>query len=241
MYLPSKIKPKYLVVSFLSILLLILPFKKAAQNLFVFFTRQLVTNSRKYLSRLEELEKKGLILSLQIKELQYLKDENERLKKALGFKKEKKVNLEAVKIVSFDPSSWRRLVTINAGKTRGIKEGSSAINEEGYLLGRIVRIENSYSRLILIDDPNFSLPVFVGKSSSGLLCGSLSGAKIRYIEDGDQIQVKDKVWCKIAAYAFPVYIGEVKGIRKNKDDLFWDVDVRLFSQNPLLHKIFIVK
>jgi rod shape-determining protein MreC len=188
-----------------------------------------------------ELEKRNLALTLKVRELQYLKPENERLRKALAFKEEKKTDLIGTEIVSLDPSTWRRIVVINAGKDKGINSGSYAIDEHGWLVGKIIEIGNTRSRLILIDDPNFSLPVFVGENSFGLLKGSLGGVKILYIENAEQIKAKDKVWLKISSLASPIYIGEIKKVIHDKDSLFLDVEAKIFSQNPFVHKIFIIK
>ena len=94
---------------------------------------------------------------------------------------------------------------------------------------------------MLIDDTDFNLPVFVGKSSCGLLKGSLGGIKILYIENSENIQNHDKVWIKDPSFTFTLYIGEVRQVHKDPDSLFCDVDVRLLSENPLLHKLFIVE
>jgi rod shape-determining protein MreC len=186
-------------------------------------------------------EKKNLALTLALRELLYLKNENEKLKAALQFKTEHSVELIGVEVIAFDPSIWRRFVVINAGQDKGIKKGAYAIDERGYLIGKISTVKNNYSYLMLIDDPDFSLTVSIGEKALGMLKGALNTVTIFYIEEEDSIKPKDKVWTKIANAGFPIYIGEIRKIHKDPNSLFLDINVTLFSEEPLLHKIFIIK
>jgi len=190
---------------------------------------------------IEELRKKNLILLSALRKNQTLTEENEKLRKALAFKEDKKVEMVGAEIASFDPSVWRRLVIINAGKDKGLGEGMFAVDSEGFLIGRLVDVKNSFSRLMLVDDPEFNLPVYIGNDALGLLSGGVDFVKIQYIDISDNVKLNDIVWFKIPLISYPIYVGRVRKINENKNGLFLDVDVRLFSQNPLLKKIFIIK
>lgn len=146
-----------------------------------------------------------------------------------------------MEIIAFDPSSFRRFAIVNAGYERGVKKGAYAINDSGYLVGKVSEVKRNYSYLILLDDPDFSLPVFIGDSALGILKGTLDGVDIFYIEEQDKVKAKDKVWVKLANVSFPIYIGEVRKIRKDRNNLFLGVEVTMFSKELLLNKIFIIK
>lgn len=190
---------------------------------------------------IEELNKKNLILSLAIRKNQNLSAENEELKKALAFKNDRKTDLIGAEIALFDPSTWRKLAIINAGKDSGLKEGMFAVDSDGFLVGKVVDVKNNFSRLMLVDDPEFNLAVYVGDSALGLLSGGLDFVKIQYIGISDNIKLNDIVWFKIPFISYPIYVGRVRKISENKNGLFLDVDVKLFNQNPLSKKIFIIK
>jgi rod shape-determining protein MreC len=180
-------------------------------------------------------------LSLELKKSKLLEDENNKLKKALEFKAEKHIDAVGAEIISFDPSSWRRVVLINAGKNKGIKEGMFAIDHNGYLVGRITLVKNDYSRLMLVDDPEFTLAVFVGNDAMGMLQGGLDSLRILYIDHFDKINLNDIVWFKMPLATYPFYIGRVEKINESKENLFFEVEVRPFSGNTILNKIFIIK
>jgi len=198
----------------------------------------LTQNSSKII---EELKKKNLILSLAIRKSQTVIEENEKLRKALAFKEDKKIEMTGVEIVSFNPSIWRRLAIINAGKDKGLREGMFAVDSDGFLVGKLIDVKNNFSRLMLIDDPEFSLAVYVGNDALGLLSGGLDVIKIQYIDISDNLKLNDIVWFKIPFISYPIYVGRVRKINENKNGLFLDVNVQLFSQNPLIKKIFIIK
>jgi len=222
-------------------LLLALPFRSFIANVLMSFSSQRLALTQNSSKTIEELKKKNLILTLTLRKSQILADENEKLRKALAFKEDKKVEMTGVEIASFNPSTWRRLVIINTGKDKGLRPGLFAVDSDGFLVGKLVEVKNNFSRLMLVDDPEFSLPVYIGNDSLGLLSGGLDVVKIQYIDISDNVKLNDIVWFKTPLMSCPVYVGRVRKINENKNGLFLDVDVQLFSQNPLVKKIFIIK
>ena len=241
MYPPSKITSKYIALFLLFALLLVFPFRSFIANLLVSFSNQRLIAAQNSSKTIEELEKKNLILSLALKKNQNLAEENEKLRKALAFKEDKNIALIGVEIASFDPSAWRRIAIINAGKDKGLREGMFAIDSDGFLVGRIVDVKNSFARLMLVDDPEFSVAVYIGKDALGLLSGGLDFIKTQYIDASDNVKLNDIVWFKVPLVSYPIYIGRVRKINENRNGLFLDVEVKLFNRNPLLKKVFILK
>ena len=240
-YFPSKIRPRHVQIAVLLIILLVFPFRRFLNTTFTLLSKQCRLSNVEIDRQNNNLRNKIALLSLQIKDLQHLEDENKKLLQALDFKQKNNTKLLGVEVISFDPSSWRKIVTVTGGANDGIREGMFTIDEEGLLVGKIIEVKNNYSRLMLIDDPDFNLSVFIGDSGFGLLCGSLDGVTVSYVEQGEQIKIKDQIWAKIPSLNFPVTIGEVKNIKLDDNSLFWDIDVKLYSKHPLLHKIFIIK
>ncbi|MFH1876149.1 MAG: rod shape-determining protein MreC [Candidatus Omnitrophota bacterium] len=223
------------------ILVFILPVKGFIQGFFISFPRHLLLAPRQYTRRLEELEQRNLALSVELQKLKGLRNENARLRTALHFKAERKANLVGADIVAFDPSSWRRVVIVNAGKNSGIVEGLYVINEEGFLVGRITEVRDDFARLVLLHDSDFSLSVFVGENSFGLLRGGLEGLKVFYIEASESVGQGDTIWLTIPGFGIPLYIGDVKKVANSNDNLFLDVDVRAFAGTSPPRKIFIIR
>lgn len=242
MYLLSKLNSKQLLVSILLLSLVVLPFKNFVKSIFIFFSsRTFSLSESSYIDKIDDLKRKNASLSLRLNELNHLDEENEKLRIALNLKAKKKISLLISEIIAFTPSSWRKVALVNLGKYSGVEEGSFAIDENANLLGRIVNVNNDSSNLVFVNDPEFSVSVFIGKDHFGLLKGNLIGAKVLYIEDGSSIKVGDKVWLAVAPSGSVIDVGEVTKARKNKNSLFWDIDVRLFSKNNMFSKVFIIR
>ena len=241
MYLPSKLHSKYIALVAISLFLFILPFHNTVRYLFIFLSKGINLNPKRISRRIDDLEKDNLKLRLELQEFEEFKEENRKLKAALQFKETSDIELIGAEIVAFNPSSWRRIVIINVGSNDGVEEGLFAINEDGYLLGKIVTAKESYSYLMLVNDPDFNIPVIVGQSSIGLLQGGLDQVKVLYLEKTESIKKGDKIWLKSAPDSLPLYVGIVSNVVDSRDNLFWEVEVELFSQAFPLHSTFIVK
>jgi rod shape-determining protein MreC len=241
LYLPSKIKLKYLAVFFVAVILFLLPFREALQRIFFFLSRQLTLSPRSVSERLQELRKENLILKLKLEDISQLEKENLRLRRAFDFKTQCAIDLIGVEVIAFSPSSWRRAVVVGAGADAGLVEGLYVVDESGSLVGKITEVHDDFSRILLVNDPAFNLPVFVGDQGFGLLKGNLSGATVSYIEDGDRIVEGDAVWLKLSSGASKLEVGKVAAIRKDNEKLFWDVEVKLALKASVFDKLFVVK
>ncbi len=241
MYLPSKTKLKILAIYLLVVFLLFLPFKNVIRNLFSFFFHQLTITSQKISQENEKLKKENISLQIKVNESQHLRKENAALEEALNFKKSKEFDLIGVGVLSFSASSWRRYLLINGGTDIGLEKGLLAVNEKGNLVGKITEVKKTFSHLLLVNDPNFNLSVFVGELGSGLLKGNLTGAKILYIEEDEDIKKGDRVWIKSGSSSFPIEVGKVKDIRKGTNQLFCDITVKLASEGAFFDRVFILK
>ncbi len=241
MYLPSKKKYIYIALIILAIAVFFLPFKGAIQNLLIGLSRGLTLAPAKTSTVIEALKKENISLALKVKEQQHLVKENRRLKEAFDFQEKMELSLKGAEVIAFLPSSWRRVIILNIGKDKNIEKGQLAIDESGNLLGKILEVKEDSSSLILANDPDFNLSVFIEDKGFGLLKGNIWGAKILYVEDGGSINKGDRIWAKTPESATTIEIGQVSRIKKNSNSLFWDVDVRLNARNNIFSELFIIK
>ena len=240
MRLTPKIQSKYLLVCLACLFLLILPLRQPVKNLFTLFSRQIIVSPQRDSQKLKTLEKEKLNIILQLRQFQALKEENEQLRQALNFTQQYPLSLIGAEIIAFDPSHWRRVATVNAGEDKAIKAGSYVIDAQGWLMGRIEQVSARQASIVFVDDPDFNLGVFIGEESAGLLAGGLTTAKILYVEKEEAVKPGDKVWCRIPSLNVPIDIGEVKRITHDKNTLFWDIEVKIFSRVPIPRRVFIV-
>ncbi|MFH1503918.1 MAG: rod shape-determining protein MreC [Candidatus Omnitrophota bacterium] len=222
-------------------MLIFLPFKSTIQNFLIIFSQQFSAIPDNSSLTIKKLKRHNLLINIELNNLKRLKEENEKLKKALNFKERGGVNLTVVEIISFSPSQWHKSVIISCPVGKNLKKGLFAVNEEGNLLGKIVEVQDKYCRIDLVNDPNFNLPVFVGENKTGLLKGNINGAKILYIEADEKIKSGDEVWLRAGSSASAISIGKVKKVSQNPSSLFCDIDVTLLFQDYFFDQVFIIE
>ncbi len=139
-----------------------------------------------YLLVKEELNK----LKSEKYEVKFLKSENERLKKTID---EYIYNSEELiaKVLIDKKSPFLKSIIVNKGSKDNIKLGM-AVLDGNYLVGKIVEVNYSTSRALLISDLNSKIPVAIepGNIQSILTGTGKQNGKIEYMEI--EININDK-------------------------------------------------
>lgn len=105
-----------------------------------------------------DLLEENKYLRRQLAVLSNVKAESLRLKKLLNAVKEVEYSYITARVVGNAMNPFSRSMLINAGKKEGIKKDQAVINEDG-LIGRIVEVGETSSRVLLITDINSRVPV----------------------------------------------------------------------------------
>lgn len=238
---PSRIRSKYILVAALSAFLLFVPFSDTIEYIIITTAEKFVARPGERSALEKSLEMENIALKIRVNEGDELRKENDHLKQILKFQDEKKTLLITAEVIAFDPSSWRRQVILNRGKHYGIKKGMYVIDDQGFLIGKISESTSNYSKLSLLSDPDFSMPVFVGENSLGLLEGGLDRVKVLYIENSENIKNGDLVWCKPLGIAFSIHIGQIKNATAIDGGMFQQIEVKVFTQHPNLRTVYILR
>lgn len=118
--------------------------------------------------------------------------ENQRLRKLLSFKKSSNLSLVAASVIARDPSNWSSSIIIDRGKKDLIKEGQIVITPLG-LVGRVLEVGRTTSKVILVNDANFSIAALVQRNrEEGILKGTLSGrCQVSFLSSQSDIRLGD--------------------------------------------------
>lgn len=174
---------------------------------FIFFHRNFTENER--------LKKEISSLRQKIFIAEELSLENKRLKALLSFKQSSPYVVVASKVIGRDPSNWSSTIIIDKGKRDGIRPSLPVITERG-LVGKVIEVGNSTSKIMLITDPNFGVSAVLQRSrQEGLVSGTLGNLLImRYLSADTDIKVSDAVVTSGLSQIFPkgIIIGRVKEI-----------------------------
>lgn len=166
----------------------------------------------------KKLKKETDILKARLIGLEEVIRENSRLQQLLDFKRRLVYSSIGANVIGRDPSNWNSSMIIDKGKKDGIAVGMPVVNPTG-VVGKIAEVSDRTSKVILVNDPNFSVPALVQRPrETGLLEGTLQGiCRMRYLSANAAIEKGDKVITSGLSSSFPegVLIGEVAGVQYN--------------------------
>ena len=141
-----------------------------------------------------QLRKDSDLISSQLRLMDELKVENERLAKLLDFKAKSKMEMVAAQVVSHDLFEDHSTLQINKGTFHGLKHGQAVISVEG-AVGHIFRPSPFHSHVLLLNDRFSVVDGIVSRSRArGIVEGrGTQGMSLRYVEKSEDVQVGDKI------------------------------------------------
>lgn len=113
----------------------------------------------------EALRQKNQQLQLQLEEAEKAAQENDRLRKLLGWQQRSRLKLKLARVVLSEPANWWRTVRIDLGTRDGITTNLPVLTPQGFLVGRVVQVTLTGSQVVLLGDPNCKVAARVDDSS----------------------------------------------------------------------------
>jgi len=173
----------------------------------IFYHRNFIQN--------EKLRKEADFLKHKLNDAEEAAIENERLRGLLSFKQKTPLKVIAARVIGRSADNWFSVVIINKGSDSGIKNGFAVINYLG-LAGRVIDAGYSTSRVMLINDPSFSVSALAQRSrQEGLVSGTLGRSLImKYLPKDSDIKVSDTIVTSGLTEAYPkgLTIGTVTAV-----------------------------
>ena len=99
--------------------------------------------------------------SLKLKDLEA---ENNALRQLLNSPIRTKNKRLFAEVIDVDPDPYLHRVTVNRGASDGVHEGMPVITDKG-LVGQVINVNYAFSRVLLLTDPNCSIPVVDERSN----------------------------------------------------------------------------
>ena len=157
---------------------------------------------------------------------EFILAENERLKKTLN-----ELNFSSneilAKVIVDKQSPFLKSIIVNKGSKHGAELGMAVLDKE-YLVGKIVELNFTTSRVLLLSDLNSKIPVdILPNSIQSILSGTgKENGKIQYVKEETLIENENKVFTSGAGGIFKpgIPIGEIDKKQSNLD-----VNVLFFS------------
>lgn len=173
----------------------------------IFYHRHLIQNER--------LKKEIDLLRQKLATTNEAYLENIRLKKLLSLKQKSHLKVIAARVIGRSVDSWSSVIIIDNGSYDGIKRGMTVISYLG-LVGCVVETNPATSKVMLINDPGFSVSAVVSRSrQGGLVSGTLGNSLImKYLPKEADIEISDVIITSGLTDAYPkgLLIGTVVDI-----------------------------
>jgi rod shape-determining protein MreC len=165
-----------------------------------------------------------LVLQQKVQQLSVLEAENERLRRLLDATSRLDNDFITAELVSVDPDPFSIQVIVNRGAQDGIYVGQSVLDADG-LFGIVVQVDSLTSRIALVADVNFAVPVYVnrnGMRSVVVGTGDLEVLELEYVTDTADIKIGDILVTSGLGGRFPAGypVAEVVAIEHDPGEAF---------------------
>lgn len=174
-----------------------------------------------------------------------LKD-NKALRQSLYFKEHNPYHFSLIpaEVISRSPASWLNSAIINKGALHGVKSGKAVISEKG-LIGRIVEVYPSMSKILLITDSNSSVSGVLKRTNHIGIVSGIQGTTLimKFIPHSADVKEKDLVVTSGISDFFPkgIPIGTILKIEKKDFDLFQNIEIESLEDSSKVNKLFVIR
>ncbi len=194
----------------------------------------------------------NIALKKQVRELLLERDkyseamlENKRLRELLALRERHRDYVATARVIARGVDNWTHTFLLDKGSADGIAKDMTAITPKG-LAGKVANVTGSYSRLLLLNDINFSAAVRMQDSrTEGVLSGT--GARrcvMKYVPSEQQVKTGQIVITSGLDMLFPEgipvgYVSKVGG--RTGESNFQYIEVQPFQDSTEMEEVIIVK
>ena len=183
-------------------------------------------------------------LLMTIVNLRETEQENQRLRKLLGFREEFQLKTVVARVIAKDVSTEFRAVRINRGESSGIRKDMAVVNQEG-AVGRVLRVTAGTADVVTILDPLSAVDVVVKRSRvRGIVEGMTDEVcELKFALRTDDIQVGDILISSGLGGIYPkgVPVGTVLKVDRKPYGITQSVEVRPSVDFSRLEEVLIIK
>lgn len=155
-----------------------------------------------------------------------LQRENEELRSSLNFQKERPYDSLMANVIGRD-SNFSNYFILNKGSKDGVLVNLPVVSPEGILVGKILKVENNLSVMLIPTDTNFQTAAAIlgetKNSTSGLVHGEKGlGIKMEFIPQEEEISRDDIVVTSGLEINMPkgLVIGRIAETKRESRDIF---------------------
>ncbi|WMC10168.1 rod shape-determining protein MreC [Oceanimonas pelagia] len=185
------------------------------------------------LNQTERMERELFLLRDDLLRLRHLEQENQRLRELLGSPVQRDARRMVAEIMAVDTDPFSHQVVIDKGSRQGVFEGQPVLNEQG-VVGQVISVGQTTSRVLLITDISHGIPVRVARNDLRAIAsgsGRLDRLVLDNITRNTDIQEGDVLLSSGLAGRFPegYPVGRVTHVGYEEGHAFADIRVTPFA------------
>lgn len=178
----------------------------------------------------ERLKIEVLIYQRKQQQMAALAAENVRLRQLLNGKDMLQDRVLIAELIGVSPNPLSHVVMINRGSNEGVYEGQPVLDAFG-LMGQIIDVDETTSRVLLISDSTHAIPVQVNRNGVRAIAegtGDLNRLSLRHVSINADIREGDILVSSGLGERFPVGypVAEVEQVVRNSGQAFARVIAR---------------
>jgi rod shape-determining protein MreC len=170
-------------------------------------------------------------------------NENQRLRKLLGYTTTSNRKGVAAAVIGRDPTNWSKTITIDQGTNMGVSVGLPVLDGYG-IVGQIIAASSSASRVLLLTDNRSAIDAFVQQSrAQGIVEGMEEGVLILdFVKRDYQLTAGDRVVASGLDGVFPKgsLIGTIKNVTPSKNTLYQIAEVEPSVDTDRLENVVVL-
>lgn len=179
-------------------------------------------------------------------ELLALERENEELRASLDFKNKKSYDSLVANVIGRDPN-FSNYFILNQGSRDGVEINLPVVSPEGILVGKILKVEDRLSVMLIPTDTNFQTAAAIlggtKNSTSGLVHGEKGlGIKMEFIPQEEKISRDDIVVTSGLELNMVkgLVIGRIAEVKRESRDIFGEAIVSPLAVYENLNTVMIL-
>ncbi len=172
-----------------------------------------------------------------------LKIENDSLRKLLDMKLRENYETIPAMVIGFYENEWQSEIILNAGSSKGVREGMGVVNQDG-LVGVIIQTGSNSCNVRLINDPQSSIGARILSSRE---LGVLKGSQNRRITldyiSSEEVVFKGDIIITSEYGNLPgeILIGRVSKVTENTNNPYKMIEIEPFVDYKKIEYVLILK
>ena len=195
--------------------------------------------------RNQQLETQNLLNNVRLQKLASLERENHRLQSLLGSSFRLTERVLVAELLKIDSDPFSQQIVINRGQADEVFDGQPVLDAAG-VMGQVMSVSRFASRVILLTDPNHSIPVQINRNGLRSIATGRGFGKsldLAYLPHNADVRVGDLLVTSGLGGRFPAGypVGTIRHITHPLGKPFAKISVEPAAQLGVSQKVLLVR